>query len=119
METRNPGSNFHKDLYDRRWKQVGDITDVPALTEDQKYQTDFYLTDASYLSVKNISLGYNFGSKLVKKLGLESLRLTMNANNVFLFSHRRGMDPQYDFRGTVDYSYVPVRTITFGIDLKF
>lgn len=119
METRNAGANYHMDLYNKRWKQAGDITDVPKLSENTKYQTDYYLTDASYLSIKNISLGYNFDSKFVKKIGLESLRLTMNANNLYLFSHRKGMDPQYNFTGTVDYSYAPVRTVTFGIDLKF
>lgn len=119
METRNAGANYHMDLYNMRWKQPGDITNVPKLSENTKYHTDFYLTDASYLSIKNISLGYNFDSRFVKKLGLESLRLTMNANNLYLFSHRKGMDPQYNFNGTVDYSYTPVRTVSFGIDLKF
>lgn len=66
-----------------------------------------------------IFLGYNFDSRFVKKLGLESLRLTMNANNLYLFSHRKGMDPQYNFNGTVDYSYTPVRTISFELILNF
>ena len=119
LETRNAGQNFHKDLYDRRWRNPGDITDIPKLTESTKYYTDLYLVDASYLSFKNLSLGYTFTKGWVKRAGIESLRLSFTANNLFLLSHRKGMDPQYNFTGTVDYTYVPVKNFSFGIDLKF
>ena len=35
------------------------------------------------------------------------------------FNHMDGMDPQYNFTGSVAYSYTPSRVIAFGIDLNF
>lgn len=81
--------------------------------------TDRNLIDASYLSFKNISLGYTFKRALLQTIGVESLRLFTTVENLYLFSHLQGMDPQYNFTGTTDYVYTPSRTVAVGIDIKF
>ena len=50
---------------------------------------------------------------------MESVRLTATGDNLVLFNHLKGMDPQYNFTGGTNFGYVPVRTISFGIDVTF
>lgn len=118
MSTRSAGSSMHADLL-KRWQKESDVTDVPALSNDSKNITDFYLTDASYFAVKNISLGYNFNQRWIKRIGIEGLRASVTANNLYLYSHRKGLDPQYNFRGSNDYSYAPIKNVAFGLNINF
>ena len=105
---------------ERAWKQPGDITDIPRIEIGKSYiTTDNNLINASYLAIKNISLGYTFPGKLIKKWGMNNLRLSATADNVVLFNCLKGMDPQHNFTGGTDFGYVPVRTVSFGIDVTF
>ena len=87
---------MHKDLY-RAWKKPGDITDVPALTAQSKeYSTltsDRFLISSSALALKNVSLNYVVPEVFTKKLGLKGIALGAAAENIFLISARRGMNP--------------------------
>jgi hypothetical protein len=58
-------------------------------------------------------------AKYLKGLGITNTRFTATADNVVLFNHLKGMDPQYNFTGGTSFGYVPVRTISFGIDVTF
>jgi hypothetical protein len=119
MQMRNAGTAWHSDML-RAWKQPGDETDVPRLELGGVNQvTDRYLFDASYFAIKNITLGYNFSSLVSSRIGIDQLRLFATADNVALFSKLKGNDPQYNFSGGQDFSYVPIRTISLGLDLKF
>ena len=105
---------------ERAWKQPGDITDIPRIEIGKSYiVTDNNLINASYLSIKNITLGYSLPSNLVKKMNMENIRITATGDNLVLFNHLKGMDPQYNFTGGTSFGYVPVRTISFGIDVTF
>lgn len=105
---------------ERAWKQPGDITDIPRIEIGKNYiTTNNDLIDASYLAIKNISLGYNFPKNLMQKWGIGNLRVSATADNVVLFNCLKGMDPQYNFTGGTNFGYVPVRTISFGIDVTF
>ena len=113
------GQARHKNM-ERAWKQPGDITDIPRVDFDNVHTViDSDLIDASYLSLKNITLGYNLPSKLMRRIGLQNIRLTASADNVFICTHLKGMDPQYNFSGGTNFGYVPTRTVSFGIDVKF
>jgi hypothetical protein len=52
-------------------------------------------------------------------VGIESVRAYVAVDNLAIFSHLDGMNPQFDFSGTTDFSYTPVRTSLFGIEVKF
>ncbi len=119
MSARNIGQNWHSNIK-RRWQKPGDITDVPRLELGATSQvTDAYLIDASYFAIKNVTLGYNLPGSVVKKIGVGSFRFFFTADNLALFNHLDGMDPQYNFTGGQDFSYVPIRTYLFGVDVKF
>lgn len=104
----------------RRWQQPGDITDVPRIElGGTSIATDRYLIDASYFAVKNITLGYTFPRSILNHIGINGLRLYTSMDNIALFSHLDGMDPQYNFSGSTDYTYTPNKTITVGLEVKF
>ena len=105
----------------RRWQQPGDVTDVPrvAINNSKTYVTDRYLINASYFAIKNITLSYTFPKSLIKRAHLENVKVYGSFDNVALFSHLDGMDPQYNFSGGTTYAYAPNKTLTFGLEVNF
>ena len=118
MNVTRKGYTWHQNAL-RRWRKPGDQTDIPKVMWNQQVRvTDKDLLDASYFAVKNITLGYNLPAKYLKHSFVNHIRLYASANNLVLFTHLKGMDPQYNFTGTVGYTYTPSKTISFGIDMK-
>ena len=83
--------------------------------------SDAHLVDASYLSIRNITLGYTLPKTLTRKFYVDGLRLFVMADNVALFSRRQGFDPRVSFTGsTSDFGgYAPMRTVSGGITVTF
>ncbi|MGL5683640.1 MAG: SusC/RagA family TonB-linked outer membrane protein [Marinifilaceae bacterium] len=116
MSSGRMGYNFHKDM-SKRWRQNGDKTDIPRLEDGYMVQaTDRYLVDASYLGIKNISLGYTLP---FKGQGITSMRLSLTGDNLYTLTARKGIDPQYSFVGNQGFGYASVRNISFGVDINF
>ena len=119
MNVMYAGNNWHKNKL-RRWQKPGDITDVPKVEIGGSYATTGEsLIDASYFAIKNITLGYTIPSRLTEKARIKSFRVYFTADNLALFSHLDGMDPQYNFAGTVSYTYTPSKVFAFGLDINF
>ncbi len=119
MEVMYAGNTWNKHAL-RRWQQPGDITDVPRIQIGGSYTaSDRFLVDASYFAIKNITLGYTIPKQWLKKAGLESVRIFGSVDNLALFSHLDGMDPQYNFKGETDYSYAPNKTYSVGFEINF
>lgn len=105
------------------WKQPGDITNVPRLENGNidlvQTQSDRFITDASFLAIRNASLGYNFRPAILEKIGLTSLKLTVVGENLFLSSKRDGLDPQYNLGGTAPGDdFVPGRIWSVVLNLS-
>ena len=104
----------------RRWQKPGDITDVPRVEINGAYTTtDRFLINASYFAIKNITLGYSLPKDWMRKAKLGNVRVFGSIDNLALFSHLKGMDPQYNFKGETDYSYTPNKTYSFGVEINF
>ncbi len=78
----------------------------------RQYQSDYYLHNASFLKMDNISLSYNFG----KIADIFSLNATLNVQNVFTLTKYNGVDPEIG--NGVDNSFYP-RPRTFSLSLGF
>ena len=92
----------------RRWTQPGDVTDVPRIEVGGKYATtDRFLVDASYFAIKNVTLSYSLPRTWMRSAGLNAVRLFGSIDNLALFTHLQGMDPQYSFSGGTNYDYTP------------
>ncbi|HBI80795.1 MAG TPA: hypothetical protein DDY04_02325 [Bacteroidales bacterium] len=91
------------------------LTDSPKIS-------DYYLEDASFIKIDNISLGYNFNT--AKNKWIKKLRIYINSNNLYTFTNYTGLDPEMSYTGLEfgldQYDVYPkTRTFTFGIDVKF
>ena len=104
----------------RRWQKPGDVTDVPRIEiAGTSISNDRYLINASYFAIKNITLSYSLPKALVSKARLQGVRVFGSFDNVALWSHLNGMDPQYNFSGSTDFSYTPNKTLQVGFELNF
>lgn len=81
--------------------------------------SDRWLTSASYLVFKNITLTYDLPKTWMNTLGLGGVTLTAGAENLFTLTSRKGLNPQYNFTGDVAEGYVTARVFNFGVALKF
>ncbi|QZE13213.1 TonB-dependent receptor [Halosquirtibacter laminarini] len=122
MNSQDLGSAMHVDQADA-WRKEGDITDIPRLEKDNSIlapsTSSRWLTDASYLALKNVTLSYTFNPELLKTTGISRLRLYASGENLFLWSKRTGMDPQQSFSGTTSNKFIPSKIISFGLDVSF
>lgn len=81
---------------------------------NQRVQTKF-LQDASYLRVKNITLGYNLPQNLIEKLGISEARIFYSGENLFTFSNLiSNVDPE-----NLKWEYPYFRTSSIGLNVKF
>ena len=116
------GGNYHKDILNA-WTPENTTSDIPRLQYGDQYNSSSssrFLTDASYLNIQNINVGYTLPRNFTKSFGVESLRIYLAADNVAYWSKRRGLDPRYSFTGSTNYAnYSPIRTISGGINIVF
>ena len=115
------GSNFHADVLNA-WTSANS-SNIPRLQFDDSYTagtSDRFLTDASYLSLNNINVGYTLPKSATKKIGVERLRFYAAADNIWVWSQRQGLDPRQSISGSSTGSYyAPIRTISGGLTLTF
>jgi len=123
MHSGTYGSNLHVDALNA-WRAPGDITDVPRLETGNPNQrvggSTRFLTDASYLSLRNVNFGYSFDSDLTNKLKVDNLRLFMTGENLFISAKRKGINPQQSLAGTQGgNSFSPASVFSFGVNVSF
>ncbi len=85
-----------------------------------------YLYNADFLRIRNIALGYTMPRKLCSKIGVESVRFSMNVQNLWTFDSYPGYSVEANYKGNsatnngVDFGGYPIsRVITFGVNLNF
>jgi len=119
MEPSFVGQTYHVNSL-RAWTTPGQITDVPkATTTSTTVISDRFLVDASYFTIKNLSVGYTVKAPLLEKCHIRSLRVYASGDNILLCSAMRGLNPQSSFSGSTSYTYTPNRTVSLGVDFKF
>jgi len=84
------------------------------------WYSDYRNHNASYLRLKNFSIGYNAGKALLKPTGLSQLRVYLAGTNLFTVSSlsKYGVDPEAP-EGTPAYYYPQQRTISCGIMVRY
>ena len=105
------------------WQVPGDHSSVgkytetggPAYTAFSDLQTSTAsISDASFIRLRNVSLGYNVPQTLIKKASLQSARIYLNAENLFTITGYKGVDPE-----TMGNGLPPLRIITLGLQGTF
>ena len=118
------------DIINNRWKQKGDITDVPRAivgphgagqTNDwnSRPSTQF-IYDASYVRLRNLTVSYDFSPAMLTKAKISRARIYASAQNVFTITRYIGFDPEAASNTGVVTSNTPnPRAAVIGIDLSF
>lgn len=112
-----------REAYFKGWDYVENKAEAkfPSLsnTYNKNYaNSDFWLEDASFIKLKNISLSYTIPRKVTK---IADVELSISAQDLFTITGYKGMDPEvYNGYDGLDYGAYPIpRTFTFGIKLDF
>lgn len=117
----------------RRWRNPGDITNVPFVGPNNNatgYASARFLEDGSFLRLKNVSLGYTLKSSFLKRINASSARIGLSAQNLLTFTNYTGFDPEVNaFTGTSQFnniaqgfdnaSFPQAKTLVMSLNVNF
>ena len=119
------GAPMHKDVFNS-WSPSNPGSDIPTwqygnMTDGNS--SDRFLTNASYIGLRNLTVGYSFPTSILRALRLQSLRVFCQAENVYYWTKRKGFDPRMgalygNYNDNSGYSF-PMRTISGGLTVEF
>ncbi|MET0243947.1 MAG: TonB-dependent receptor, partial [Flavitalea sp.] len=110
--------------YERRWQKPGDVTDMPrpyAGTEPRHRGLNQFTgrnyEDASYIRLKQVSLGYTVQSGFFSRAGIGAPKVYLQATNIFTITGYTGYDPE--LVGSDLGAFPQGRTLTAGVSFNF
>lgn len=104
-------------LYDR-WKQPGDVTDIPRYGVTPQMDSRF-LEDASFLRLKNVMLSYSLPEQLLKRTKFVSrAKVYVQAQNLYTWTKFTGLDPESS-SNVYKAQYPMSRQFTCGLEITF
>lgn len=105
-----------------RWTEDNRYTDVPRLTTSPASSwtntSSRFLTDRSYLKLKNVSLSYALPQTWIQRIGLQEASVNLTAENLFTWTKEQGLDPEQTVDGTTYFRYPAMKSITIGLNVK-
>lgn len=112
--------------YNNRWSPENRNSDIPRVgATGMDLYSSRVIENASFLRIRNISLGYTFPTRMMRKASISSLRVHVSADNIYTWTNYTGPDPEVSTRNSVltpgfDWSAYP-RTIgvTAGVNITF
>jgi TonB-linked SusC/RagA family outer membrane protein len=110
-----------------RWSTTNTNGTMPKATNAPVTQvTDRYVEDASYIKLKNVSLGYSFPSSIISKIRVTKLRVYVSAQNLLTITKYTGFDPESNYfdsdntKAGIDYGIYPsAKTFLAGLSISF
>ncbi len=98
------------------------IDDENAGLNNSPVVNSFYLEDASFIRLDNVTLGYSFNTENIA--WAKKIRIYFTSNNLYTFTNYTGIDPEINFSGLSfgldQYNVYPkTRTYTFGLNIIF
>jgi TonB-dependent starch-binding outer membrane protein SusC len=73
--------------------------------------SDFYIEDASYLRIRNLTIGYSFGDNILNRIKMKRIRLYATIENLYTFTKYTGLEPEVG--SSVGWNPHP---LDFGVD---
>lgn len=106
VEGANPQNNADHRVFDSRWKKPGDYVKYKDIADQAiPEQTSRFIEDEYTLSMRSLSLAYDFAPEIYQKLRLSRLRVEFMTNDLFHWStvkQERGFD--YPFARSFQFS---------------
>jgi len=104
----------------------GPILDTKSYFSTTTQPTSYYVENGSYLRAKYLILGYSFDNKLLQRINISSLRIYVQATNLFTITKYPGVDPEIgsvntgvDDFGVDEGAYPHTKQFIFGLNIKF
>jgi TonB-linked SusC/RagA family outer membrane protein len=112
--------------YRNRWT-TDNPSNIPSGRDGTEILSSQFIENGSFISMKNIALGYNLESSALNKAGISSIRFYSSVENLFILTDYTGFDPEAtasvsnaDADIGIDYNTYPInRAVTFGMNIKF
>lgn len=111
--------------YENRWTEVENSKNSLVPRPGSKNPANWWYSDyrnhnASYVRLKNMSIGYSLGRNSLERLKMSNLRIYVAGTNLFTLSNlsKYGVDPEAP-EGTPAYYYPQQRTISLGISVNY
>lgn len=92
------------------------VNDSGFTTTENAILSDYYLENASFLKMDNVTLGYRFDSPLK---GVKGVRVSAGVQNVFVITNYSGIDPEVFGNGIDNTLYPRARTYFLALNLNF
>ena len=113
-----------------RWENPGDIATHPraesANASNSNAVSSRYLEDGSFFRLRNVTLGYDFPTKLISKAKMTKCRIYFTADNLATATKFTGMDPEINLvsgqntlAGLYNSNYPVGRTFQGGVEISF
>jgi len=111
--------NIPTEVFNNRWQKPGQLGKYAALTSTTGSPSNGYImssdlayTDASFLRLQTVSLSYALPQKLLKG---KSLSISVNAQNLWVFTKYKGIDPDSQNFGTLPQAKIIVGSLTLTL----
>ncbi len=118
----SPAYNLAKDALNA-WTPDNRYTDVPRyITSNVDYGNQLssrFLEDASFVRLKNISLGYNLPQQVCSRLHLSGVKAFVSGENLFTLTNYKGFDPEQALSGSTGNNIPGVKVYTVGLKVDF
>lgn len=107
----------------KRWQVPGDSSPYQrfstiygdATLAAQNYsRSDAVYSDASFIRFRTISLSYTLSNTLIRRTGIQSIRIHANAQNLFTITNYKGNDPE----SQIFYGVPVLKTFGFGVQIN-
>lgn len=112
-----------KSYYKNMWTENNPNGSQPRIEgtdlEDSMQYSSRMMHNASYLRLKNLSVGYNLPPDITQKAMISRARVYFNASNLITFSKYKEADPEVNSYGTRGWETPFGKTFVFGIELTF
>lgn len=110
--------NYSKPMLDR-WPVTDSYPRLTTQSQNNYQQSSFWLTSASYFTMKNVELSYTFPKRVAQKLLMSNLKVFAQGKNLFTTSSlsKYGINPENPYAGS--FFYPMFKTMSVGVSCKF
>ncbi|MEG1666460.1 SusC/RagA family TonB-linked outer membrane protein [Chryseobacterium sp.] len=114
------GINVSKDLLNA-WTPDNTNTDIPSLTannQGQEDDSDRYLHKTDFVRLKNVAIGYNLSKEMLRNLPVRSVKVFLQAENLYTWSKWKGFDPEPITQQSLSV-YPNPKVYSVGVNVEF
>ncbi|MDA3883384.1 MAG: SusC/RagA family TonB-linked outer membrane protein [Bacteroidales bacterium] len=106
-----------------RWQEPGDQSENPRIVQNNSsHSNEFstrYIESGSYMRIQDISVQYAVPREKIEKYKLQECHISLQLNNVWVWSQFTGMDPETRSSGVYYYDYPKQRMLNCSLHIGF